>query len=287
MAHKINPEFLNELLSGILSPLLQYIQSDDTLNLELRGDRVIIYYRGGALLTVKQYSFKFISLSPKYHKGKPIITPTLSNLEIYIPQAKHAIDQYVIKDRNHLWEKDIQQQIARENNHSPNSLDTDYFVIDTEYQDKGRFDIVALRWDSKGSIRKLPKSFKPTITIFEVKQGYHSLAGKSGMKSHQEDFNNFCSSIDVDLFKNDMISVFCQKRLLGLIRGMDKYKEITEVNPNIEFVFLLANYKHDSTQLRKALNTIDNCNFIYANPMGYGLYARNIIDKNEFLKRFL
>ena len=40
MAHEIEQEFLNELLFGTLQPLLEYIQLDDTLNLELRGDRV-------------------------------------------------------------------------------------------------------------------------------------------------------------------------------------------------------------------------------------------------------
>jgi len=160
-------------------------------------------------------------------------------------------------------------------------------VIDTEYQDLGRFDIVALRWDSKSNIRKLPKSFLPTITIFEVKQGYKSISETSGMVSHIKDFEKFLSTKDIDSFKKDMISVFNQKRRLGLIRGMNRYKEVTEVAPDIDFVFLLANYKHDSNQLRTALNNIEYCRLIYANPMGYGLYARNIISKQQYIDIFL
>lgn len=194
MAHQISNAFLNELKNKSLSGLLRYIQLDDTLNLELRGDRITIYYRGGALLTIKENSYNFLSLDAKYHIGFSPTIPNINNFEEYIPQAKHIIDFYINTKRNHLHEKDIQQQIARDNNYSPNSLDTDYFVIDTEYQDLGRFDIVALRWDSKANIRILPKSFLPTITIFEVKQGYNSLSGKSGMVKHISDFNLFLAS---------------------------------------------------------------------------------------------
>jgi len=287
MSRKIKKAFINELLTGSLKPFLEYVQIDDTLNVELRGDRVMVYYRGGAILTIEQDTYNLEGLVEEYHKGIIFISPSIINVEEYIPKAKHIIDVYINTKRNHLGEKDIQQQIARENNYSQNSLDTDYFVIDTEYQDMGRFDIIALRWDSKPNIRKLPKSFLPTITIFEVKQGYGSISGKSGMVSHIKDFEKFRSKKDIDSFKRDMISVFNQKRRLGLINGMDKYKEVSEVAPDIDFVFLLANYKHDSRQLRTALDNIEDCRLIYANTMGYGLYARNILNKRQFIEMFL
>ena len=107
------------------------------------------------------------------------------------------------------------------------------------------------------------------------------------MESHIKDFERFLTTKDMDSFKSDMISVFGQKRKLGLIKGAQKYKEITEVSSNIEFIFLLANYKHDSSKLRKALDNIEDCKLIYANPMGYGLYSRNIICKDKFIERFL
>ena len=286
MARAIKGKFIDELINGNLNPILEYIQLDDTLNLELRGKEVTVYYRGGALLTIKQDTYILKGLTEKYHKGFPFMEPDIRNIEDYIPKAKHLVDIYINTVKNQFGEKDIQQQIARENNYSPNSLDTDYFVIDTEYQDMFRFDIVALRWDSKGNTRKLPKSFLPTITIFEVKQGYSSLSGKSGMISHISDFKKFLSTRDIDSFKSDMISVFNQKRKLGLIKGMNKYKEVVAVAPNIDFVFLLANYKNHSSQLSTALKSIEDCRFVYANSMGYGLFERNIINKSRFLEMF-
>jgi hypothetical protein len=287
MARQIKDVFVNELVSGTLAPLLVYVQQDDTLNLELRGDRITLYYRGGAILTIRETSYKFEGLTPKYLNGTSIITPLISNIDDYIPKAKHIIDIYIPTVKNHLGEKDIQQHIARENNYSPNSLDTDYFIIDTEYQDLGRFDIVALRWDSKASIRRLPKSFQPTITIFEVKQGFNAISGSSGMVKHINDFSKFLLSPNVSSFKSDMIDVFSQKRQLGLIKGMGKYKNVKMVAPDIDFVFVMANNKHQSSKLGTELAKIPNCRFIYANPMGYGLYARNIIDKNQFILNFL
>ncbi|MDR2962144.1 MAG: hypothetical protein LBU90_00660 [Bacteroidales bacterium] len=288
MARKISQKFLDELKTGALKPLLQYVQNDHTLDLELRGSKITIYYRGGNILEVKDNG-AFISLNKKYlSKTKAKTKPSLQNFTNYFPQAKHAIDNYVSVKRNHLWEKEIQQRIVQENNYSPNASDTDFFIIDIEYQDTGRADIVALKWDSTTPARKLQNNYLPTITIFEVKQGCKAISGKSGMESHLCNFKKFCANTEnVNHFKQDMIDVFEQKRELDLIKINGNKNKITKVAANIDFVFLLTNYKSASKKLQQELGNIGNCNFAYANPMGYGLCARNIIDKQEYVKRFL
>ena len=288
MARKIEESFFYELKTGTLKPLLEYVQNDDTLDMELRGNSVMIYYRGGKILEIKDKSYKFSGLNRKYLLDKKNIeSPSLATFASYFPQAKHIIDYYVLNKKNHLWEKEIQQRIVQENNYSPNALDTDFFVIDVEYQDNSigsRADIVALRWCSNASARGLENGYLPKITIFEVKQGKGSISGKSGMSSHLDDFN---AKTKVDDFKQDMIAVFKQKRELGLIIAFNENKyEVTEVENEIDFVFLLTNYKSASGKLEQELEKMDSCKFIYANPMGYGLYAQNIIEKEEFKKRF-
>ena len=290
MARKITSKFLDELKTGTLNPLLKYVENDDTLDMGLRGNSIIIYYRGGRILEIKDENYNLIALDENYLLGKTIKKPSLTELEKYFSQAKSSIDYYVSNKRNHLWEKEIQQRIVQENNYSPNSLNTDFFIIDTEYQDiiGGRADIVALRWDSTSSARKLPKNYLPKITIFEVKQGFSSISGESGMFSHLKDFNNFLADkTKIDAFKQDMIAVFKQKRELGLIKINDNKNEVTKVADEVDFVFLLANYKSASDNLKNELSLILDCKFIYANPMGYGLYAQNIISKEEYIKRFL
>ncbi|NDV58888.1 hypothetical protein [Bacteroides sp. 519] len=294
MARKIKKEFIEELKKGTLRDVLEYVVNDDTLNMELRGDRITVYYRGGALFTIKEDTYIFTGMDENYHKMIRISPPTISTLDDYIPKAKHAIDIYVKKTRNHLWEKDIQQQIAKENNYSPNSFDTDYFIIDTEYQDLGRFDIVALRWDSSKDAHKSSSKFLPIITVFEVKQGYSTCSGESGLYEHFNDFVSFTKNANkVEAFRMDMIEVFKQKRELGLIIEMEKYKEIKITDSKVDFIFLLANYKPKSIQVKNELERIKHGGFdvepkfIYANSMGYGLFARNIVGGDEFIKRFI
>jgi len=288
MARKISNTFLKELTENSLTQILNYVKYDDTLDMELRGESVMIYYRGGKILEIKDKSYELVGLDEGYLLGKIIENPTLKTIEDYFPKAKHFIDCYVLIERSQ-WEKEIQQRIVQENNYSDNSNDTDFFIIDMEYQDIGRADIVALRWDSTGHARKLPSNYKPKITIFEVKQGIDSISGKSGMYSHLKDFNDFIADKKrVDDFKQDMIDVFQQKRKLGLIRPINDNKhEVTKVDVEIDFIFILANYKSASKNLIKELSLIPDCKFIYANPMGYGLCAKNIFNKADFIKLFM
>lgn len=44
---QLSPSFVNELLSGKYQHILALVQQDDTLDLEMRGESIIVYYRGG------------------------------------------------------------------------------------------------------------------------------------------------------------------------------------------------------------------------------------------------
>jgi len=289
MARKISNTFLKELKEGTLKPILEYVKNDDTLDMELRGDKVIIYYRGGKILEINDETYELGGLDKGYlsDKTKTFDKPSLTTIENYFPKAKHHMDVYGAEKSK--WELDIQQRIVQENNYSKNALSTDYFIVDTEYKDnRGRADIVALRWDSTSSSRKKPQT---TITIFEVKQGIKSISGDAGIVKHFNDFISFKEKPDeVKNFISEMVIVFQQKRELGLFhKDMEKYKPLTEteIRKDVEFVFLFANYDSASTKLKTELDKIDNCKIIYANSMGYGLYAQNIIEKEEFIQRFL
>ena len=286
---KIETTFLNEFKTGTLRPLLKYVQNDDTLNMELRGESVIIYYRGGKILEIKDKTYDLVGLDKGYLSDKTKIfdEPVLNKIGDYFPKAKHHMDVYGAEKSK--WELDIQQRIVQENNYSKNAISTDFFIVDTEYKnDKGRADIVALRWDSNAASRKKPET---TITFFEVKQGFKSISGDSGIVKHYYDFISFKNDTEkVKDFISDMAAVFQQKRELGLFhKDMEKYKTLkqTDIKQDIEFVFLFANYDSDSTKLKTELDKIDDCKIIHANAMGYGLFEKNIIGKELFIKLFL
>jgi len=140
MARSISENFIKELKDGILKPVLDYIHHDYTLDMELRGNEVTIYYRGGKLFSIKEekkinnYIYELEPLAEEYGSKLSI---DISNIEDYIPKAKHLIDKYSFEEKE-SWEREIQQQIVRENNYSPNAKDTDFFIIDIEYKDIGR-----------------------------------------------------------------------------------------------------------------------------------------------------
>ena len=46
---QLSPNFLTMLLKGAYYNVLKMVQEDDTVDMEMRGESVIIYYRGGKL----------------------------------------------------------------------------------------------------------------------------------------------------------------------------------------------------------------------------------------------
>lgn len=295
-----------ELKDGRFQSLLEYVKEDDTLDMEFRGNYFTVYYRGGALLIVEETpdgTYDWKGITEEYLlKGEDKYEQKHSKVEQYdeyIPEAKHIIDRYICKGpKNHLGEKEIQQLVVKENNYSPNSQDTDYFIVDMEYEEAGgtgRFDLIALRWDSNGAARK--KNLV-SLTVIEVKQGYDtvrtsfsrskvdgSLKVSPGLRSHKNDFSKFISEKkdngELNDFCDDMVMIFKQKCELGLILANKKIEGINQnfqlnVEEDVDFVCLLANYKKASDNLRNELKEMEPCKFIRSHYSGYGLYADEI-----------
>lgn len=296
-------ESLKEI-KGELHSLLEYVKADDTLDMEFRGDSITLYYRGGAILTVEvnpDDTFEWKELSKEYLLGCDL-SHRAKSYEDYIPEAKHIMDRYICDGpKNHLGEKEIQQLVVRENNYSPYSKDTDYFIVDMEYEEgkdgDGRFDLIALRWDSNGPSRKKDKV---SLAVIEVKQGFAAVKTtptkkgvNPGLRKHQEDFKAFIQKKKkagtLHDFCEDMRIIFQQKCELGLIIGNDRTDRMTvndklECSKEIDFICLLANYKAASSNLVAELmgkgvgDYMHPCKIIVSNYMGYGLYSANIID---------
>lgn len=308
---QLTENLFNELkdVKSKLHALLEYVKADDTLDMEFRGNSFTLYYRGGELLSVsepKPKKYVWNPLDANYNDGHKLKNNP-ENFEEYIPEAKHLIDYHIcISKKNHLGEKEIQQLVVKENNYSPNSQDTDYFIVDMEYteggdkEDKTRFDLIAVRWDSNGPARKKDEV---SLAIIEVKQGYQSVKSSTsspGLFKHQKDFDDFVDKKKkkktLDAFCEDMVEIFKQKCALRLIKGNDRMKNMKmkikdgkieddiKWSPDIEFICLLANYKESSSNFIAELmgeednNSMKPCKIIVSNYTGYGLFANNIID---------
>ena len=232
-----------------------------------------------------------LPLDSKY--GSVISTLSMNKIVEYCNEAKHLIDVYQISTKNNLGEKEISQRIIMENNYSPYSYDTDYFIVDMEFNDGKQFDLVALKWEST-SIAHKTKCCQ--IALIETKQGYSTLRSSKanpGIQRHYSDYMEFIKAKDIEDFKNDMLKIFKQKCLLGLIRGINGKNDDLIVDmdtkfnllEDIEFIVVLANYKPASRNLGNEMSGMpdDNlCKFATSSFMGYGLYKNYILNFQQF-----
>lgn len=298
---RISEDFLKQFIiddkepsnSGKFSVITSIVRQDPYLDFEMRGDCVIIYYRGGKLLTIKDDGV-FETIADKYYIDDTAerLTFDINNAFDYISKAKFVIDKHELTFSK-LGEKEIQQRVVYENNLSVNSAETEFFIADVEWAENsvlgGRADIIAFKWDRMEHSKRTLQ-----LVLIEVKQGDGAISGKNGLQKHYADFVKFKSNSEyVELVAQDMLTVLKQKYELGLVKGLDKLfkRGDNPVEPKIkklpDFLFLLGNYHHFSTKLKAESDGLPNeSRFILSSFMGYGLYEKFIKTKAQLQEMF-
>ena len=299
----LGEEMFNDFQKGgPLHELLAYVQHDDTLDLEFRGEYAAnIYYRGGSLFRIDRSATGYtLTFDTKYDEGMAA-NPSICVAVGLIPLYKHAMDVWFAKNRK--YEREFQQVVVRENNrHGAISHATDYYIVDIEYayndnvsdkKTQARFDMIAVKWLSKSNERQNPSA--PTLAIIEMKYGDGALGGSAGLKKHLEDFGTLVKNGELDDFCADYSNVFNQKCALGLIPGKEGAR-IKITQRDIELIFLIANHDPNKTGLAKIVAEIADVTmeypypirFAYASMMGYCLYAdqmKSLEEMQEFLNK--
>ena len=171
---------LMEILKKDYLKITEYVRISPYLDMEMRGNCVMVYYRGGKILTI--FEDKIMEgLAVEYHKDKneKLLVPHIETIEDYFAKAMHIIDIHEAFAKSKLGEKEIQQRVVYENNLSVNADKTDYFVADVEWADNdilgGRADIIAFRWNHMEHRKRLLQ-----LTIIEVKQGEEAIGKPIG-----------------------------------------------------------------------------------------------------------
>lgn len=308
----ISENFMKSLLSGDFKHVTETVKVDPSLDMEMRGDSVMVYYRGGRILTINDLSIapnrsilegmdENYSNEAKFKQEIP--APDIDRIDEYFSKAKRAVDNYEFYVEHKLGEKEIQQRVVCENNYSINADETDFFIADVEWADNealgGRADIIAFHWGHMSH-----KKRKLTMYIIEVKQGKNAVKtnkdrdGKlsAGLYKHNLDFEKFISNEEyANAVKADMIKVLRQKYELGLIIGLDELfvdkktgekrgDEEIDITSKVQFVYLLANYLKYSKELRNELEKVKKAKFFEASMVGYGLYKDFIVDKQTLFE---
>lgn len=297
-------DFKNE--EGKLHSLLTRVLKDDTLSLEFRGggfpdtetnvsykEGANVYYRGGSLFYIEKKDDGYIlRFNTKYCKDTGIELPMNPSIDYAVKNVslyREAMDFWFTAHPK--YEREFQQIAVRENNGLGGiSHATDYYINDVEYcYQNARFDMIAVKWLSKGHVRK--NMTAPSISIIEMKYGDGALKGNAGIKSHLDDFKKFIDSnpTNLETFYKDQSDIFRQKCELGLIPDMKKKPydiDIQAVKP--EMIFLFANHDPEKTTLRDEIISINpkdysfTIRFALASMMGYGLYEDNMMMLEDF-----
>src|SRR3972149_6562277 len=295
---------------GLLFPLTSLVKKDHSLSLEIRNNYINIYYRGGSLLKLSAVKNKKHTYKPffeiKYGRNEVEVDTLIKKLPPQISsrgdlerwldnftRLKSVMDSWFIDNPNK--EREFQQMVVWENNNSSIAGSTDYFIIDIEYDNRngGRFDMVAIQWDSDMTARKLQSKDLPKLCFIEMKYGDTALHGRSGIVEHAKQWKEYLSS-NIEDIKTEMLTLFQQKRYLELIASLQENRnEIKSFSKEIDCIFLIDNHDPSSRKLKESILELEKIEipgvkikFCVSNFMGYGLFKENVLKIDEFQKRY-
>ncbi|UBM61552.1 hypothetical protein LA303_09005 [Candidatus Sulfidibacterium hydrothermale] len=227
---KIDNKLIARMINGDLSPLLDYIKSDNELRIEVRQDGdAYVYYRKGKALEIKT-----LKVDPKYGNIPPT-NLAISNPAEYFEHIKKTIDKWLEGNPRH--EFDTQQNIAKSNQ----DITDKYVILDMEYAfeqnqiEKNNREKRAV-FDLLGIERETNK-----IIFFEVKKGMDATKGKSGIEEHINDFENYLYGKNSDTFRTnlfqDIKNIIEDKTRLGILNGLNLFDSYSQKDPDLVFVF--------------------------------------------------
>ena len=247
--------FMEDLKTGILKDLLDVVRQDQTLDFQIRNDRVHVYYEGGKIVDLMPKSTEgyYASFDENYclhkkHTAEDIkqnvhlrSMPELPNhittkgdaqkWAESIKQLKVIMDGWFV--HHPKIERKHQQLVIDQNNKLASSDKTDFFIIDIEYtRHRDRFDMVAMSWPTDSA------EDKPRLAFIEFKVGDNALRSSttktgvdtvreiSGIVKHLDDFTRFITPDHYASVKEEMIIVLKQKIELDVLCHNKKLRRI-------------------------------------------------------------
>lgn len=304
----LSPNFLHHLIDpqGILHPFLTRVKRDQTIMLAIRDGFINIYYRGGSILRITEqgngeYQTFFDSRYNKSGDNLPKLPEIVKEPDevkqwIYaIPQLKFFMDDFLSKYNKP--EREFQQLVARENNNSSISNESEYFISDIEVSESitgARFDMVAICWPA--TKRRSGDNCK--LALIEMKYGDGALSGNAGMIKHLQDIDAMIANKKK---YSELVHViehqFEQLDQLGLLKfnkGKNFAKILLDPNDKPEVIFILANHNPRATELKSILNSPEivaydesmsfDLRFFVSRFAGYGLHTKCLLDLDGFRK---
>lgn len=301
----LDQKFMDDLKNadGLLHPILERVKRDHTLLLSIRGNYVNIYYRGGNILRVEKSSDRYIAFfDDQYNKNAESALDLPRHVDSRDDALKWVESFQSLKLMMDFYfsticksEREFQQLVVRENNDSPISNESEYFIADIECSDsdlKAKFDMLAIKW--LANERKNGSNCKAALV--EMKYGDGALDGKSGIMKHIQDM---AALIEDKTRYGELLSTmetkFDQLDRLELLRFnhcTNGTKVRLDANAAPDVIFILANHNPRSTKLKKLLldhaGQIESLSrnfelkFFVSSFAGYGLHSKCLLGLNDF-----
>jgi hypothetical protein len=275
MPRKINDTLITRMLEGDLSEFFNYVQiHTQTLRLEARlKGKANIYYKKCKILDLGPRSYH---IDGKYFDDKK----EPKNIKEMILDRPNEYFEYVIPivdrwlDNNHKDEFETQQNIARDNQNEY----CKYLILDMEYNFSQETILEENRvkqagFDLLGIERESGK-----VILFEVKRGLDALTGKSGIKDHIKDFEEYLYGANSTTFRNilndDVEHIIRDKIRLGLI----DLPEMPDINTNdeVEFIFI---YEPNEPTLEEYIAAYEE---EYRQSESVHIYETIFVSKNNY-----
>jgi hypothetical protein len=299
----LSKAFIEDLVKedGVLHSVLERVRQDHTLMLAIRKNYINVYYRGGNLLKIEeQGEGSYLPFFDKqYNSGKniPVLRSatrankgSASEWVGAFSHLKEIMDLYFSK--NIKPEREFQQVVARENNFSTISNESEYFISDIEFADtklKARFDMLAIRW--LANQRK--KGSNCRAAFVEMKYGDKALGGAAGLVKHLDDFSKLISDPkQYHAILKSMESQINQLNELSLLKFNSKENIELNENDKPEIIFVLANHNPRSKALRLILDDKDilkfsesglfDLRFFVSSFAGYGMHSDCMLTLTKF-----
>ncbi|CAN5547931.1 hypothetical protein BH09GEM1_BH09GEM1_09500 [soil metagenome] len=292
----LSDAFLLELKTGLLAPIRERVKSDQSLCLELRDNRINVYFRGGNLMRVSLESAGYIATFDSNYFGGgvgpelPATLATAADVASWLlayPFLKDAMDLHLGNYSKN--EREFQQLLVRDNNFGGTARASDYYICDIEYANAhGRFDFVGVHWPSTAVDRK--KSGGRRLVLGEVKCGDGALDGEAGVRRHVEKVNDYLANpATIEALKAEMVTVFNQKASLGLVECERPLTGFSGEQPMM--LLVIVNHDPGKSRLREILTHLPpspyaELRIASASLFGYGLFDPCVVSVDEALRRF-